>query len=103
MNLQQLLGGFFKHIASFWRFIAPRIGRAFHAAFGNMHWQPPKWLSWLLHSIARLYQVLTQYLRERPRQTAITSGSVLLIVIIIGAGWLWYRAQPKPVEIGFSV
>ncbi|MES1196821.1 MAG: hypothetical protein ABUL58_07750, partial [Steroidobacter sp.] len=103
MKPQELLSSIGRRIAQVWNAITPSVAKTWRALFGEMNWQPPVWLRWLQHGLVHLYQLIARYLRERPKQAAIISGSILLGAIVIVAGWLWYQAQPKPVEVGFTI
>lgn len=103
MKLQELVRSFGARIVRLWHFVTPLIAKALRVALGEMNWQPPRWLRWLGDRITRLFKVSVAHVRQHQRQTAIVSGATLLIIVAGVAGWLWYRAQPKPVEVGFTV
>ena len=83
--------------------ITPPIIKTWKVLFGELNWQPPRWLQSFKTGTVRVYKVIVGYVRQHQRQTALVSGAVLLLVVIGVAGWLWYQAQPKPVEVTFNV
>ncbi|HEX2583802.1 MAG TPA: MG2 domain-containing protein, partial [Steroidobacteraceae bacterium] len=90
-------------IAKLWGVITPPLIFIWKALFGAMSWQPPGWIQWTGRSLSNGYQRTNQYLQEKPKQAAIISGTTLLIVAAGIGGWLWYKAQPKPIEVSFTV
>ncbi len=85
------------------RFLA-RIGQTsaralaaiFSAIFGQVRWQPPRWLAAIGAGALRFH-------RERPR----VSWSVLVLVLALAGGgtwgWRWYQNRPKPQYVTVSV
>ncbi len=103
MKPQEMIAALSQRIINFWHVITPPIIKTLRAVLGNMNWQPPAWINWVRKRVIQAITAVVTYLRNRPRHAAIVSGSVLLGMALLVVGWRWYQAQPKPLEVSFTV
>lgn len=67
--------------------------------FGSMRWTPPGWAAWGWRRTVALGRVA----RVRPGRSAIILAMVVAFGYGAWAGWAWWQARPRPVEVGFEV
>jgi uncharacterized protein YfaS (alpha-2-macroglobulin family) len=71
--------------------------------FGKLQWQAPEWGTWMVGRSSLVASKMSAILRSNPRR----SVTVLALILAIGgAGWygyMWWQAQPKPLEATFEV
>ena len=66
---------------------------------GEVNWQAPPWVKWAL---ARAQGALA-WVRQRPRQTALATA---IMAVVLGGGygvWRWYESRPRPIETQFTI
>lgn len=90
---------FFARAFGLIRTVFSLLGRVAGAVFGHLEWQSPRWMGWLGQLASRGRTVV----QARPR--LFTSAFVAVLVLAVGAftAYQWWRAQPRPQMIDFSV
>jgi uncharacterized protein YfaS (alpha-2-macroglobulin family) len=73
------------------------------ALFGQVNWQPPRWLNAVRDSVVRSYVALNDIVKAKPRQSASVAGVIAILIVGGYVGWRWYDSRPKPVEFEFTV
>lgn len=77
------------------------IRRVLAALLGT--YTPPPWMHALLRGLGWPLRALLSWMDRNPRQ----AWSTLAVLFALGAGsyggWLWWKAQPKPLEVTFTI
>ena len=66
-------------------------------------WVAPPWARWLGARLARGASRVAGLVRARPRTSL--GGLIAVVLLALGGwfGWVWWQAQPKPVEVSLKV
>ncbi|MEP7242876.1 MAG: alpha-2-macroglobulin [Gammaproteobacteria bacterium] len=83
--------------------LPPLLRRLSRAVLGNVQWQAPPWFSLLSRHLRTGVANAAAHVRQRPRQTAVTLMSFIIVVTGGYAAWRWYESRPKPIQTSFSV
>ena len=77
--------------------------KLFRALFGEFNWQPPRWVESIATATRHGGAAAGHYARTNPR--AVTSIAIAVVVLAAAGifGWRWYRAQPQPLQVTFTV
>src|ERR1017187_4321922 len=71
------------------------IARVSERAIGRWNWQPPAWLAW---SRRRVAQAVCYVAADKKR-----AGIVLIALVGIAGGWLWYKSRPVPHYVTYTI
>ena len=80
-----------------------RIRRGLRAAFGQISWQPPQWVSSSASFVHAHGAAAASAARANPRRAVIIGASALALVVAAVLLWRWYENRPRPVEVTFAV
>lgn len=87
------------------------IGRVYAYLFGALSWTPPLWVgqcrtrvaaSGITTQAAQQIQRMRTHIQQHARNYRFTAMGVAVLLVLGAAGYLWYKAQPKPVEFTLS-
>ncbi len=71
--------------------------------FGSLHWQAPAWGRWTADQSRKSSRFIATTVTAHPGRTI---AALLVLAVLAGAAWFgyqWWQAQPKPLEVTFSV
>ena len=80
-----------------------RIRRGLRAAFGQVSWQPPQWVSSSASFVHDHGAAAASAARANPRRAALIGAGALALVVAAVLLWRWYENRPRPVEVTFAV
>jgi uncharacterized protein YfaS (alpha-2-macroglobulin family) len=80
-----------------------RVRRGLRAAFGQVSWQPPQWVSSTASFVHDHGAAAASTARANPRRAAIFGAAALTLVVAAVVLWRWYENRPRPVEVTFAV
>ena len=80
-----------------------RVRRGLRAAFGQVYWQPPQWVSSSASFVRDMGQRPRAAARANPRRAALVGAAALALVVAAVVLWRWYENRPRPVEVTFAV
>src|SRR3954452_25584152 len=80
-----------------------RLRRGLRAAFGQISWQPPQWVSNTTSFLHAHGAATASAARANPRRAALISASALVLIVAAVLAWRWYENRPQPVEVTFAV
>ena len=80
-----------------------RFRSGLRAAFGQVSWQPPQWVSRSASFLHAHGAATANAARTNPRRAALISASALALVVAAVLVWRWYENRPQPVEVTFAV
>lgn len=103
MEMQSKLATALGYLRAAWQRTKKIGGIALRSVFGQVNWQAPAWWLVLGNALGNARQSALTLSRQNPRRTKLIGFGVVGIAAGAWMGWLWYQAQPKPVEIAFSV
>jgi hypothetical protein len=78
-------------------------GPAARALFGEVDWQAPPWVKWGSTRIRSGAQAVIALAQRKPRQTALASAAIVLLLTATCIGWRWYENRPRPIATEFTV
>ena len=79
------------------------IRRGLQAAFGQVSWQPPQWVSSSASFMHARGAATASAARANPRRAAVIGVGALALVVAAVFLWRWYENRPRPVEVTFAV
>src|ERR1700741_3048078 len=80
-----------------------RFRRGLRAAFGQISWQPPQWVSSTASFLHAHGAATASAARANPRRAALIGAGALAAVVGAVLLWRWYENRPQPVEVTFAV
>ncbi len=80
-----------------------RLRRGLRAAFGQVSWQPPQWISSSASFVHGHAAAAATAARANPRRAALVGAAALTLVVAAVVLWRWYENRPRPVEVTFAV
>jgi alpha-2-macroglobulin len=80
-----------------------RFRRGLRAAFGQVFWQPPQWVSSTASFVHARGAATASAARANPRRAALIGAGALAFVVGAVLLWRWYENRPQPVEVTFAV
>ena len=80
-----------------------RVRRGLRAAFGQVSWQPPQWVSSTASFVHDHGAAAASAARANPRRAALVGAAALTLVVAAVVLWRWYENRPRPVEVTFAV
>ena len=80
-----------------------RVRRGLRAAFGQVSWQPPQWVSSTASYVHDQGAAAANAARANPRRAAMVAAAALFLVVATLLVWRWYENRPRPVEVTFVV
>ena len=82
--------------------IGERVRSGLRAAFGELAWRPPGWISHASGAMSRNCAGIAAFARANPRSAAGIAAGALLVLVGGAFLWRWYEARPKPIEVEFT-
>ena len=80
-----------------------RIRRGLRAAFGQVSWQPPQWVSSTASFLHSRGAAAASAARANPRRAALIGAGAIALIVAAALLWRWYENRPRPVEVTFAV
>ena len=80
-----------------------RVRRGLRAAFGQVSWQPPQWVSSSASFAHGHGATAASAARANPRRAALVGAAALTLIVAAVVLWRWYENRPRPVEVTFAV
>jgi alpha-2-macroglobulin len=79
------------------------IRRGLRAAFGEISWQPPQWVSSAASFVHARGAATATAARANPQRAALIGAAALALVVGAVLLWRWYENRPRPIEVTFAV
>src|ERR1044071_9881270 len=85
------------------RAVGQQLRRGLRAAFGQVSWQPPQWVSKSATFLHAHGAATAKAAEANPRRAALIGAGALALVVGAVLLWRWYENRPQPVEVTFAV